>query len=738
MLVFDISINRLILAQYLVKLPGQTSENVYKLLNPADPQDVPRAIELINAVAELRTLETTEFSPSEKNTFKALSTIGYLFHSLMAPFLDRELSLTEQITSLSQYSHLAFLLYCRHVTAFISNQLYGDSQTMVKNALFYVSKQQLMDPTASVFLMLTGDDRLENLFGKVRMQGGHDTNVDIKSLTHRLCAAMDIIKVYRDNPSWDPGHRRLQYTRLEHLDHLKPGAWKGDLVAANCDVKSAWAAGRLNVEHFLDDLHLPHDFTSAFSQPNVDILRPFPDGKYPGVATDNDRSQITKSSSGVNTLHAVATKDKPGSYAIDISLPLDSTSEVIDVDDDSDHDDSDEDHNLEAHESLLLPGESVQEFFDTGPGDEDVDREPTSVELEALELEGLASPWLEVDGKMVHIASLIRKLFSSDLSQKSHERLGRIRGFTRDFSGPGNDDPNNVIGVSLFVLGDLFATLVCINSTVSLAVLQTNAIEQKGKRVASVNEAEIALESAGIVVIGQVLHLVSHATMRVEDSESSVTPFNLHPHPPLSSESDSSTFFSGSTLSMHQSQVIAALDTPSTVITSPSDMGLTKTPTLNIPANRHHPTDFDVVDYVYWSGDLVKFKPLKSKTDGPQASLKNEKISRNSVTIRVPSDLIRPVNGCMCDRLDLLPVEAQPLESHGIQNTWVFNLGILEGIMKLLWDKAKTEKLFVQIPKAGPSHGSQFPYSLSDSSFTFFLDIDICFRCSYIDSRRRL
>lgn len=36
---------------------------------------------------------------------------------------------------------------------------------MVKSTFFYLTKQILMDPTLLVLLMLSGDDKLKNLFG---------------------------------------------------------------------------------------------------------------------------------------------------------------------------------------------------------------------------------------------------------------------------------------------------------------------------------------------------------------------------------------------------------------------------------------------------------------------------------------------------------------------------------------------------------------------------------------------
>lgn len=207
MVVNDVVITRLILEQYLVLLPNQTRDSVRKLLDPADPQDVPRAIELICAVADLRSLDTSGFAPSQMKTIAALQLVGTLFHAMIEPFINPDLSLVEQMEHLSEYSHIALILYRRNGSSFMSNQLYADSQVMVKNAFFYLAKQLLMDPSLPVLLMLSGDDRLENLFGRVRMQGAHNCGVDLKTLMDRLAAAMDLCHIFSVHPSWDQGHR---------------------------------------------------------------------------------------------------------------------------------------------------------------------------------------------------------------------------------------------------------------------------------------------------------------------------------------------------------------------------------------------------------------------------------------------------------------------------------------------------------------------------------------------------
>jgi len=176
------------------------------LLNPEDPQDVPRAIELIQALADLRNLDI-DLDPVESKTLIAIKLMGHLFNCLIQPYIDPTLSLTQQIKYLSKFQHVAMVLYRKNSTTFFPGQLYGDTSVMIKSTVFYVRKQQLWDPTCGVFLTLTGDDQLETQFGRVHMQGAHDANCDMKSLADRICAAMDLNRVFTRHPSWDQGHR---------------------------------------------------------------------------------------------------------------------------------------------------------------------------------------------------------------------------------------------------------------------------------------------------------------------------------------------------------------------------------------------------------------------------------------------------------------------------------------------------------------------------------------------------
>ena len=107
MLVNDVAINRNILEEFLVLLPNQTRDSIRKLLNPADPQDVPRSIELVQAVGQLHSLDTSQFNPSQKKTIEALQLIGRLFHCMVEPFVNASLFLTEQMECQISYMAIA-------------------------------------------------------------------------------------------------------------------------------------------------------------------------------------------------------------------------------------------------------------------------------------------------------------------------------------------------------------------------------------------------------------------------------------------------------------------------------------------------------------------------------------------------------------------------------------------------------------------------------------------------------
>ncbi|KAL1739553.1 hypothetical protein HDZ31DRAFT_8467, partial [Schizophyllum fasciatum] len=134
LVVQGVVINKMLLSIWLEKLTGYdwSETSIHALLNPKDAQDVPRAIKLLSRISELRHIDTETLTPSQYVVFKALLILGEAFHSLLEPYINRKLSLSEQITHLVMSAHIFCALHLQHGTKFISNQLYGDIQCMIK------------------------------------------------------------------------------------------------------------------------------------------------------------------------------------------------------------------------------------------------------------------------------------------------------------------------------------------------------------------------------------------------------------------------------------------------------------------------------------------------------------------------------------------------------------------------------------------------------------------------------
>jgi Na+/glutamate symporter len=173
------------------------------MLYPHDLQDVPRAIELLEAVVAVGKMDYGNMDANTCADMDALQLLGSVVKAILEPFTNVHMNLTEQITSLSTFAHLSFTLFRVSRTQYMSNQLYGDSQTMVKNAIFCLAKQQILDPTQPFYLFQVGDDPLKCLFGKLRMLGGHNTAMSYSQAIDRLGHASDLQGAFMRNPDLD-------------------------------------------------------------------------------------------------------------------------------------------------------------------------------------------------------------------------------------------------------------------------------------------------------------------------------------------------------------------------------------------------------------------------------------------------------------------------------------------------------------------------------------------------------
>ncbi|KAJ7900451.1 hypothetical protein B0H13DRAFT_2517977 [Mycena leptocephala] len=519
-------INPAVLSRFLARLPDETDDSVRKLLFPDDPQDVPRAVELMEAVIELLAADFGTVDADTAADLDSLRLLALILKSILAPFITPSMSLTEQMEHLSTFAHLTFTLFRLNCLTFMSNQLYGDAQSMIKNAFFCLAKQQKLDPTRPFYLFQVGDDPLEKLFGKLRMLGGHNSAMNYAQAIERLGHACDLQSVYLWQPDLDQGQRRISMKRAEGVDHLNMASWTGNATSGDCHIPSACI------------IRLRPNFSDA----EIDMLRPFGDGKYPGVASDVDCSMIVPVTRA--TPSSISTTSTPVPSSSTSIVPSDvlstapsftsSSTTFIAPSAISTPAPAPNDSSISASPSTAAsaPDDEDDDIDDQGDGvqlDESLDEVP---ELALPSGPGVdPNDYLNVDGKWVHKQRICRVVISADFEPKSTERLKRVRGHTKVNAKKRDDvNPEAILGANTFIVGDPFFTILCTDHTLSLAVVRSTAIHEDGVSRGCILAPTIRNPAAKVKLSGQVLSLTMIPTLsdKLPDEERA----EVQPRPP--------------------------------------------------------------------------------------------------------------------------------------------------------------------------------------------------------------
>ena len=441
----------------LLNADSSRLERIHTLLSPKDAQDVPRAIKLLNLTADLRHLDTSEFNPSEMKTHQALSLLGEMLEALVEPFINPDLSISEQITSLVKFAHILCALFLKHESAFMPHHLYSDLQCMVRTAIFRVAHTKILDPTRKVFICLLGDDVLEILFGRVRMLGGHSPNVDVDEFRNRCASALRLDRIFQEYPFWERRPDRLKLKRSRDADHLSPRNWRGELRAETCDLLNCWKNGVAQAEAILKKAGHNISFEDHFHdwhKRGVDLMRPA-GGKYPGISSEVDRS-LGDSEIGAG------------------------------------QEEIEEDYSFRSFDGkAALENEIINS------------NTPNSHSI-----------WMELEGgKPGHKKTILRLFTDSSLDvdyHNSHDRLLRVRYFSIGGNSWDRSRLQNLYKPSngeLFNLGDRYAAIICTEKKVSLAILQCTGLKSASQYVDYAPTTEISLPDSRYDISGQIFSL---------------------------------------------------------------------------------------------------------------------------------------------------------------------------------------------------------------------------------------
>ena len=75
------------------------------------------------------------------------------------------------------------------------------------------------------------------------------------------------------------------------MDHLNKASWRGCVVVNTVNLYNAWTEGQCNASATLCVLGIDANLNVVLKTPQVDLMRPFGDGHYPGVSDKTETQQ---------------------------------------------------------------------------------------------------------------------------------------------------------------------------------------------------------------------------------------------------------------------------------------------------------------------------------------------------------------------------------------------------------------------------------------------------------------
>ena len=437
-----------------------TEDKARLLLNPADKQNVPQAVNLLQTLLDIHNINlNTIANPTHRHRVKAAIFLATILCYFLFPFIKVEMSLSEQIQSLSTFSHLITAFHLKHRSGFMNNALFGDAQAIVKSIIFNVARLQTIRPTIKYHILLEGTDRLEGVFSHARTQD-HSRNFDILQLAHKLSVGAEINAILERNPDLDRGHARRNLIGVRGVDHVNPKSWTGEVEVGSVDICACYLAGRAQADKLLAEYfgrdNRSLDWDAIFFDHTCDHLRP--EGHYIGSRAadqdpnDDDSGELEDSLS--QQLNAAQGKDEdPTNFA-----------------------DACDESYLDVNREVPDP-----DSLDTGSQqDSNIQVNELNLELQILnpyEATRRTRPYLMVGTRERHIDALMAERLVSDRARKSTIQTLRAQGLTiaetispRRRGQKIEDSENRVNDMNRVKCGDLGGFLVRVAGKVLMAV----------------------------------------------------------------------------------------------------------------------------------------------------------------------------------------------------------------------------------------------------------------------------
>ncbi|KAJ7118192.1 hypothetical protein C8R44DRAFT_982874 [Mycena epipterygia] len=259
----------------LLLLEDQDKTSVDLLLNPNNLQDMPRAIDLLKAIVALCEqcmVINAPISNVELNSnLDCIGLFSYMVEALLNVFMVPSALLSFQLENLSLYAHLTFVCFHTYRLVFMSNQLYGDSQMMVKNIFFTIAKQKLLNPSGKVNAYEDEADPVEEYFGYMHELGGHNSAMNLNQAVEQsasmaytivirasMWGSVRTMRSHRCQPSGSPSILETwtsqNHQNLEQYSWLPLSAYDFNIILAIKNLDFCGCSAMASTPGILDNL----------------------------------------------------------------------------------------------------------------------------------------------------------------------------------------------------------------------------------------------------------------------------------------------------------------------------------------------------------------------------------------------------------------------------------------------------------------------------------------------------
>ena len=123
------------------------------------------------------------------------------------------------------------------------------------------------------------------MYGILRTMVGNDANLDMLQLGHHLTGTTEVSTILAKHPDWDRAPRHLKLPSLSkdgviinnHVDHINPGSWRGNVKVSDIVLQTCWKLGRHMMETefpFLEPVlqSITHSL-DIFSPLGIDLIK---------------------------------------------------------------------------------------------------------------------------------------------------------------------------------------------------------------------------------------------------------------------------------------------------------------------------------------------------------------------------------------------------------------------------------------------------------------------------------